>query len=90
MQELEARVQRLKEKREALLRHRRESLVEPVNTADIEIAEAQGATKPAAAGTEGDEAKENVKAAEDVDDTEAEDDDDDEDDWDGFRFRTGR
>lgn len=92
MQELEARVQRLKEKREALLRHRRESLVEPVTvTADMDILESQEATtKPAAPGAQDDEAMENVKAAQDVDDTEAEDDEDDEDDWDGFRFRTGR
>ncbi|PNP39740.1 hypothetical protein TGAMA5MH_08411 [Trichoderma gamsii] len=86
MQELEARVQRLKEKREALLRTWRESLVEPV----VDIPKPQEATVKPTPGAEDDETKENVKAAEDVDDTEAEDDEDDEDDWDGFRFRTGR
>lgn len=90
MQELEARVQRLKEKREALLRTRRESLVE---AADIDVSEPHEViAKPTVPGVEDDEAKENVEAAKDVDDREAEDDEDedDEDDWDGFRFRTGR
>ncbi|KAM0478928.1 hypothetical protein ACHAPX_004906 [Trichoderma viride] len=87
MQELEARVQRLKEKREAFLRTRRESRVEP---ADIDIPGSQEANVKPTPGVADDEAKENVKAAEDMDDTEAEDDEDDEDDWDGFRFRTGR
>ncbi|OPB40602.1 hypothetical protein A0O28_0006820 [Trichoderma guizhouense] len=86
MQELEARVQRLKEKREALMRKRSETLTQDqaddVQTAVKVVSDPQ------------DEGKENVhttgdSAKADADDDD-EDDEDEEDDWDGFRFRTGR
>ncbi|KAL5087030.1 hypothetical protein Trisim1_008413 [Trichoderma cf. simile WF8] len=86
MQELEARVQRLKEKREALMRKRSETLTQ--DQAD----DVQTAVK--AVSDPQDEGKENVQTTGDSTKPEADDDDDDEDDeeddWDGFRFRTGR
>ncbi|KAK0766561.1 hypothetical protein N5P37_000286 [Trichoderma harzianum] len=86
MQELEARVQRLKEKREALMRKRSETLTQD-QADDIQTA-VKAVSDPQ------DEGKENVhttgdSAKTDADDEE-EDDEDEEDDWDGFRFRTGR
>ncbi|KAL6798060.1 hypothetical protein J3E68DRAFT_398924 [Trichoderma sp. SZMC 28012] len=86
MQELEARVQRLKEKREALMRKRSETLTQD-QADDIQTA-VKAVSDPQ------DEGKENVhttgdSAKPDADDDD-EDDEDEEDDWDGFRFRTGR
>ncbi|KAL7800784.1 hypothetical protein V8C43DRAFT_272589 [Trichoderma afarasin] len=86
MQELEARVQRLKEKREALMRKRSETLTQD-QADDIQTA-VKAVSDPQ------DEGKENVQttgdsAKADADDDD-EDEDDEEDDWDGFRFRTGR
>ncbi|KKO97250.1 hypothetical protein THAR02_10647 [Trichoderma harzianum] len=86
MQELEARVQRLKEKREALMRKRSETLTQDqaddIQTAVKAVSDAQ------------DEGKENVQTTGDPTKPDADDDDEDdedeEDDWDGFRFRTGR
>ncbi|KAK4071956.1 hypothetical protein Trihar35433_4020 [Trichoderma harzianum] len=86
MQELEARVQRLKEKREALMRKRSETLTQD-QADDIQTA-VKAVSDPQ------DEGKENVHTTgnstkPDADDDD-EDDEDEEDDWDGFRFRTGR
>lgn len=86
MQELEARVQRLKEKREALMRKRSETLTQD-QADDIQTA-VKAVSDPQ------DEGKENVHTTGnstklDTDDDD-EDDEDEEDDWDGFRFRTGR
>lgn len=77
MQELEARVRRLKEKREEL-RRRASS-----------IGQDNGGGKPQpAAGLVGDAAAQNgVKEAAVEEEDEDEDDDDDNDDWDSFRFR---
>ncbi|KAL7941371.1 hypothetical protein V8C42DRAFT_334977 [Trichoderma barbatum] len=89
MQELEARVQRLKEKREALMRKRGESLSQDQAVADAD--DIRTATK--LASDPQDKGKENVQATGDSDKAETDDDDDEEDeedDWDGFRFRTGR
>ncbi|UKZ82995.1 hypothetical protein TrVFT333_010796 [Trichoderma virens FT-333] len=89
MQELEARVQRLKEKREALMRKRGESLSQ--GQAAAEADDLRTTTKlpsdPQDKGKENVQATGNsIKAETDDDD----DEDDEEDDWDGFRFRTGR
>lgn len=85
MQELEARVRRLKEKREALRREstaRKESGVLVSPTAGAVRAE----LVKAAGGLEG---KENAIVEDDEDDEDDDDDDDDgNDDWMGFRFRT--
>ncbi|KAL6853189.1 hypothetical protein J3F83DRAFT_756115 [Trichoderma novae-zelandiae] len=95
MQELEARVQRLKEKREALMRKRGETIGQ--DQADDVAASLQAAAKPSSDAQK--EGKENLVTTADTNEAEAEnddeddedgDDDDDEDDWDGFRFRTGR
>ncbi|KAL6825450.1 hypothetical protein J3E69DRAFT_270116 [Trichoderma sp. SZMC 28015] len=86
MQELEARVQRLKEKREALMRKRSETLTQD-QADDIQTA-VKAVSDPQ------DEGKENVHTTGDSTKLDADDDDEDdedeEDDWDGFRFRTGR
>ncbi|KAF3070266.1 hypothetical protein CFAM422_006711 [Trichoderma lentiforme] len=86
MQELEARVQRLKEKREALMRKRSETLTQD-QADDIQTA-VKAVSDPQ------DKGKENVHTTGDSTkadaDDEDEDDEDEEDDWDGFRFRTGR
>ncbi|KAJ4855679.1 hypothetical protein T069G_09047 [Trichoderma breve] len=86
MQELEARVQRLKEKREALMRKRSETLTQD-QADDIQTA-VKAVSDPQ------DEGKENVHTTGDATKPDADDDDEDdedeEDDWDGFRFRTGR
>lgn len=75
MQELEARVKRLKEKREDL-RKRTESMGQ-----DSSIPKPQAAVDAAPA--------EAVVSDEDEDEVDDDDEDDeDEDDWDGFRFRT--
>ncbi|ETR97458.1 hypothetical protein M419DRAFT_12729 [Trichoderma reesei RUT C-30] len=97
MQELEARVQRLKEKREALMRKRGET-VSQEQVADDGVASLQAAatTKPSSDGQ--DEGKENALTtpamngaeAENSDEDDEDDDEEEEDDWDGFRFRTGR
>ncbi|KAM6480736.1 hypothetical protein HDV62DRAFT_102872 [Trichoderma sp. SZMC 28011] len=86
MQELEARVQRLKEKREALMRKRSETLTQD-QADDIQtVVKVVSDTR--------DEGKENVHTTGDSTKLDADDDDEDEedeeDDWDGFRFRTGR
>ncbi|KAL7931515.1 hypothetical protein V8C35DRAFT_309709 [Trichoderma chlorosporum] len=88
MQELEARVQRLKEKREALMRKRGDTITQGPAAADSD--HLQATTK--LASNPPDEGKENVQVAGDSAKAETDDDDedDDEDDWDGFRFRTGR
>ncbi|KAK4064763.1 uncharacterized protein Triagg1_8950 [Trichoderma aggressivum f. europaeum] len=95
MQELEARVQRLKEKREALMRKRSETISQGqavvAGTGDI-----QTAIKVPSEPQDEDQGKENVQTTGDSAKSEADDDDEDdededeEDDWDGFRFRTGR
>ncbi|KAL6811826.1 hypothetical protein V8C40DRAFT_257582 [Trichoderma camerunense] len=86
MQELEARVQRLKEKREALMRKRSETLsqdqADDIQTAVKAVSDPQDEGKENV-HTTGDSAKANA-------DDDDEDDEDEEDDWDGFRFRTGR
>jgi zinc finger protein 830 len=79
MDQLEARVRKLKERREALRQQRQGS---PPASAAV-----GGLEKPTAAGTHG---KENVTGAggeESADDDEDEDEDEDEDDWAGFRFK---
>ncbi|KAL6699432.1 hypothetical protein J3F84DRAFT_360812 [Trichoderma pleuroticola] len=93
MQELEARVQRLKEKREALMRKRSETLTQ----GQAVVAEADDIQTTIKVTSDAqDKGKENVhttgdsaKPEADADDDD-EDDEDEEDDWDGFRFRTGR
>lgn len=76
MEELEARVRRLKERREALRQHRGT----PPVTAAREPEEGKRAAAAAADG------KENAEGAEESDEDE-EDDDEDADDWAGFRFK---
>ncbi|TFB03068.1 hypothetical protein CCMA1212_005537 [Trichoderma ghanense] len=93
MQELEARVRRLKEKREALMRKRGDTVSQD-HQVDDDVASLQATTKPSSDAQE--EGKENaitsaaMNQVEAEDDAEDDEDDDDEDDWDGFRFRTGR
>jgi zinc finger protein 830 len=78
MEELEARVRRLKERREALRQHRGSP---PVTDGAL----GSGEDKRAAAGaTDG---KENAEEAEESDDDDDEEDDEDADDWAGFRFK---
>ncbi|KAL6887207.1 hypothetical protein HDV57DRAFT_351611 [Trichoderma longibrachiatum] len=97
MQELEARVQRLKEKREALMMRRRGETVVGQDQAEDDVASLQASTTKPSSDTQG-EGKENAIStsdtngpkAENNDEDDEEEDDDEEDDWDGFRFRTGR
>ncbi|KAI3324349.1 hypothetical protein HD806DRAFT_65999 [Xylariaceae sp. AK1471] len=75
MEELESRVRRLKERREAL---RKESVMNLRGTASLK------------ASTWGADGKENVRSADSAaqgEDLDEDDEDDDEDEWDGFRFR---
>lgn len=78
MEELEARVRRLKERREAL---RRGSI--PAATATATAAAAAAEVTSSENGEAGGDKKEVTVEDEDEDD----DDDDDDDDWAGFRFR---
>lgn len=79
MQELEARVKRLKEKREEL-RKRTSSIGQDNGPARLQSLLPDGDKSHAAE----DEPKKDGEGGEDEDD---DDDDDEEDDWDGFRFR---
>ncbi|KAI1040952.1 hypothetical protein LB505_006654 [Fusarium chuoi] len=72
MEELEARVKRLKDKREAL-RKRGES-----------FSQGNGTEKPTSLGKE----NLDTPAIEEKDEDDDEEDDEEDDDWDGFRFRT--
>ncbi|KJK81660.1 hypothetical protein H634G_02921 [Metarhizium anisopliae BRIP 53293] len=82
MKELEARVKSLKERRNQILKKRRES--QSLGTAPP----VEGASL-AAAAVEQNGAEERVSGdEEDGDDDDDDDDDEEEDDWDGFRFRT--
>ncbi|KAL7805323.1 hypothetical protein V8C44DRAFT_341116 [Trichoderma aethiopicum] len=97
MQELEARVQRLKEKREALMMRRRGETVVGQDQPEDDVASLQASTAKPSSDAQG-EGKENAIStsdtngakAENSDEDDEEEDDDEEDDWDGFRFRTGR
>ncbi|KAK1246147.1 hypothetical protein MKX07_005216 [Trichoderma sp. CBMAI-0711] len=97
MQELEARVQRLKEKREALMRKRGETVTQE-QAGDDGVASLQAATSTKPSSDAQDEGKENAitkpamngAEAEHSDEDDEDDDEEEEDDWDGFRFRTGR
>ncbi|KOS22198.1 Zinc finger protein 830 [Escovopsis weberi] len=82
MQELEARVRRLKEKREALLLRKRDASSE----AAADMPDPGLATRRGALGMAGGDGH---HPQADDDDEEDEDEDED-DDWNGFRFRTGR
>ncbi|PQK14330.1 hypothetical protein BB8028_0004g12600 [Beauveria bassiana] len=83
MQELEARVRRLKEKREEL--RKRASSVGQNNDgpARLQSQLPEGGSGKSPAAEEGAE----KNAEEDEDGEDDDDDDDDDDDWDGFRFR---
>ncbi|KAH0489708.1 hypothetical protein TgHK011_010126 [Trichoderma gracile] len=97
MQELEARVQRLKEKREALMRRRGETVGQDQADGDDVAASLRATTAKPSSGAR-DEGNEKAITTSDMNGAEAEnndeddedDEEDEEDDWDGFRFRTGR
>lgn len=82
MEELEARVRKLKEKREAI----RRGSVPAATNGPLEAAGAVAAVESPANGA-ADEKKAENENDDDDDDEDDDDDDDEEDDWAGFRFR---
>lgn len=88
MEELEARVRKLKEKREAL-RNRRGSSAAPAAAGSVPAGSVASGTAAPGRSVKGANGKENVQDGEAGGGKEGEDEenDDDEDDWVGFRFR---
>jgi len=84
MRGLEAKVLRLKERRDAL-RQQQQQRAASHGPDDKEVEDGRAKQSPATAGRGGKENSVAVVAEED----ELDESEDDEDDWDGFRFRTG-
>ncbi|KAH8172348.1 transcription factor Zn, C2H2 [Sarocladium implicatum] len=81
MEELEARVQRLREKRDDIFRRRRESQGQAGAAAPEKV---NGVGKE---NVQGSAAAADTVVVEEEDEDDEDDDDDDDDDWDSFRFR---